>query len=152
MLLSGSGTAPDLVLTDAPGAEAEAAIDAGLAEYNREKAGWIDARPLAVLARDPASGKVVGGLLGRTTLGLFFIELIHLPGSVRGHGLGGRILAMAEQEAVRRGCTAAVLFTIHFQAPGFYARHGWRELGRIVCDPPGHTRICMEKRLVPAAA
>ncbi len=140
----------EIILTDAPGERAEAIIDEGLSEYNREQAGYADARPLAVLMRDPDSGEVLGGLLGRTTLGLFFIDLIHLPAAARGHGLGGQVLAMAEQEAIRRGCTAATLFTIHFQAPGFYARHGWREVGRIECDPPGHTRICMSKRLVPA--
>ncbi len=141
---------PELILTDAPGEQAEAAIDNGLTEFNRSQAGYVDARPLAVLVRDPDSGDILGGLLGRTTLGLFFVDLIHLPDAVRGRGLGGRVLAMAEQEARRRGCTAATLFTIHFQAPGFYARHGWREVGRIECDPPGHTRICMSKRLAPA--
>ena len=54
---------------------------------------------------------------------------------------------MAEQEGRRRGCTDAFLYTITFHAPEFYARHGYRELGRVECDPPGHTRICMTKRL-----
>jgi GNAT superfamily N-acetyltransferase len=141
---------PELILTDTPGEQAEAVIDEGLSEYNREQAGHTDARPLAVLVRDPETGATLGGLLGRTTLGLFFVDLIHLPATVRGHGLGCRVMAMAEAEAIRRGCTAAALFTIHFQAPGFYARCGWREVGRIECDPPGHTRICMSKRLVSA--
>jgi GNAT superfamily N-acetyltransferase len=140
---------PELILTDAPGKRAEAVIGTGLAEYNRSQASYTDARPLAVLVRDPQSGDVLGGLLGRTTLGLLFVDLIHLPDALRGQGLGSRVLATAEQEARRRGCTAATLFTIHFQAPGFYARHGWREVGRIECDPPGHTRICMSKRLAP---
>lgn len=136
-----------LELTDAPDPSAARIVDDGLTEYNRQQAGYVDSRPLAVLARDPKSGEVLGGLLGRTTLGLFFLDLFYLPDTVRGDGLGSGILAMAEQEAIRRGCTAAALFTIHFQAPGFYARHGWREVGRIECDPPGHTRICMSKRL-----
>jgi predicted N-acetyltransferase YhbS len=67
--------------------------------------------------------------------------------SARGQGLGGKVMAMAEQEARQRGCSAAVLFTIVFQAPDFYARQGYRELGRVECDPPGHTRVCMTKRL-----
>jgi hypothetical protein len=44
-----------------------------------------------------------------------------------------------------------VLFTIWFQAPEFYARHGYQEVGRIECDLPGHTRICMQKRLADIA-
>lgn len=142
---------PDLFLTDAPAPRAEEIVDAGLTEYNRQQAGYVDSRPLAVLARDPASGEVIGGLIGRTTLGLFFVDIVHLPAVTRGHRLGGRMLAMAEQEAAHRGCTQAVLFTIHFQAPGFYAAHGWHEIARVVCDPPGHTRICMSKRLVPTS-
>ncbi|HEY5301764.1 MAG TPA: GNAT family N-acetyltransferase [Acetobacteraceae bacterium] len=143
---------PELFLTDAPDPHAEEIVDAGLREYNRQQAGYVDSRPLAVLARDPASGEVLGGLIGRTTLGLFFVDIIHLPAAARGHRLGGRMLEMAETEAARRGCTRAVLFTIHFQAPGFYAAHGWQEIARIVCDPPGHTRICMSKRLTPTEA
>ena len=38
---------------------------------------------------------------------------------------------MAEEEAIRRGCRAATLVTVNFQAPEFYARHGWEEFGRI---------------------
>lgn len=139
-----------LTLTDAPDAQAEAVIEDGLTAFNREKAGYADSTPLAVLIRDPDSSKVIGGLLGRTTLGLFFIDLVHLPPTLRNQGAGSAMLRAAEREARRRGCTAATLFTIWFQAPDFYARHGYREVGRIECDPPGHTRICMAKRLVEA--
>lgn len=55
--------------------------------------------------------------------------------------------AEAEAEARRRGCSAAVLYTITFQAPGFYERRGYRLLGRIECQPPGHTRLWMTKSL-----
>jgi GNAT superfamily N-acetyltransferase len=143
---SGEGK-PELILTDAPDAAAEAVIEEGLARFNEERAGYRDARPLLVLVRDPVSGEIEGGLSGRTSLGLFFIDLFFLPAAPRGGGAGSAILAMAEEEARRRRCTAAVLYTIHFQAPGFYARHGYRELGRIECAPPGHTRICMTKQL-----
>jgi GNAT superfamily N-acetyltransferase len=136
----------DLSLTDTPMPEAEAVIEAGLSAYNEAQAGYVDARALTVLVRPPG-GAVVGGLVGRTTLGLLFVDLIFLPEAARGHGLGGRVMAMAEDEARRRGCTAATLYTITFQAPDFYARRGYRELGRIECAPPGATRVCMAKPL-----
>jgi GNAT superfamily N-acetyltransferase len=139
----------ELQLTDTIDPESEAIIDDGLTRYNREKAGFVDARPLAVLVRD--TQEVVGGLIGRTTLGLFFVDLIFLPPTARGQGLGAEVMAIAEREAGRRGCTAAVLFTITFQAPDFYARLGYVELGRVECDPPGHTRVCMTKRLTAAS-
>jgi len=53
---------------------------------------------------------------------------------------------MAEAEAVARGCCAATLVTINFQAPEFYARHGWQEFGRIPCGA-GVERIFFRKTL-----
>ena len=137
-----------LTITDAPDAAAEAVIEGGLTAFNRMNAGYVDSRPLAVLVRDQASGEVVGGVLGKTTLGLLFIDLVFLPETTRGKGVGSDMMRAAEEEAVRRGCTTAVLFTIWFQAPSFYERVGYREMGRVACDPPGHTRVCMTKRLV----
>ena len=70
-----------------------------------------------------------------------------LPESLRGQQIGTCMLRLVEEEAVRRGCCAAVLYTINFQAPEFYQRHGWREFGRIPCDPPGTSRVFMTKDL-----
>jgi GNAT superfamily N-acetyltransferase len=143
------GTSPRLalMLTDRPDARAKAAIEAGIGFYNEEKASYRDQRQLAVLVSDPATREVIGGLLGRTSLGLFFIDLLYLPDRLRGQNTDSRIIRLAEEEAQLRGCTAVVRYTIHFQAPGFYQHLGYRELGRIECDPPGHTRICMTKHL-----
>jgi GNAT superfamily N-acetyltransferase len=141
-----AGDAP-LVVTDKPGSEAEAVIRDGLGGYSLEKAGYSDYRPLAVLARDPETDEVVGGLLGRTSFGLLRIDTFFLPERLRRQGLGGRIIKMAEEEGRRRGCSRALLSTLSFQAPEFYRRQGWDELARIECDPPGHTRFLMTKRL-----
>ncbi len=138
---------PGLVLTDDPGGEAEAAIRDGLSAYNFEKAGYRDHRPLAVLVSDPDSGEVVGGLLGRTSFGLLYIDRFFLPEKLRRQGLGSIIIKAAEAEGIRRGCSRAILTTLSFQAPGFYQRQGWQVLGRIDCDPPGHTRFLMTKTL-----
>jgi hypothetical protein len=54
---------------------------------------------------------------------------------------------MAEAEGRRRGCRAAVLYTISFQAPEFYKKHGWHEFGAIACEPPGTSRIFLTKNL-----
>jgi GNAT superfamily N-acetyltransferase len=136
---------PELFVTDNPNIEAQRLIDDRLGDYNAEHAGYWDPRPLAVLVRDRASSRIVGGMLGRTSLGLLFIDLVFLPKELRGRSVGSRILSMAEEEGWRRGCRTGVLFTISFQAPGFYERHGWREFGRIPCDPPGTSRVFMTK-------
>jgi GNAT superfamily N-acetyltransferase len=138
---------PTLVLTDIADDEAHQIVNDGLASHGVEQAGYWDARPLYVIARDPSNQQILGGIVGRTSLGLMFLELVFLPHELRNHGLGTRMLHMAEEEAVKRGCRAGVLYTISFQAPAFYERHGWREFGRVACDPPGTSRIFMTKDL-----
>ena len=140
-------TETTITLTDAPDDDEQAVITDGLRAYNEAQAGYSDSRALAVLVRDPKTKKVVGGLFGRTSLGLLRVERFFLPGSLRRNRLGSRILAMAEEEARRRGCTRAVLSTLHFQAPGFYQKQGWEVAARIDCEPPGHTRFYMTKKL-----
>jgi GNAT superfamily N-acetyltransferase len=141
-----------LILTDAPEAAARAVIEDGLSQYNVEQAGYRDWRPLAVLVKDPATGATLGGLVGRTSLGLFFVERFYLPSALRRRDLGSRVLRHAEEEAKRRGCRNVALITMTIQAPGFYARQGYRELGRIPCDPPGHARVFMTKALTASAS
>jgi GNAT superfamily N-acetyltransferase len=125
---------------------AEAVITGGLAAFNRETFGRVDSRTLDVLVRDEG-GEIVGGLLGRSSLGMFFLDLFYLPKELRGSGLGSRIMAQAEVKARRRGCTAAFVYTVTFQAPGFYEKYGYRRFGEIACPPDGATRIFLAKPL-----
>jgi GNAT superfamily N-acetyltransferase len=136
-----------IALIDTPDEDERAVIADGLRAYNEAQAGYSDSRALAILVSDPETKKVVGGLLGRTSLGLLRVEQFFLPERLRRDRLGSRILAMAEQEGRRRGCTRAVLSTIHFQAPSFYQKQGWEVAVRIDCEPPGHTRFYMTKKL-----
>jgi len=66
---------------------------------------------------------------------------------LRRAGLGSRIIGLAEDEARRRGCSAVVVYTVTFQAPGFYELHGYRRFGEIACPPDGATRIFLTKSL-----
>ncbi|WP_275575708.1 MULTISPECIES: hypothetical protein [Stenotrophomonas] len=61
--------------------------------------------------------------------------------------MGSRVLEAAEDEARRRGCRSGVLYTLSFQAPDFYVKHGWPEFGRVPCDPPGTCRVFFSKDL-----
>ncbi|MGC0421232.1 GNAT family N-acetyltransferase [Embleya sp. AB8] len=145
---AGRGTSPfEVVVTDAPDAGDVALISDALDAFNVEATGVEDRRAPAVPVRDAGTGRVVGGLVGRTSLGLLFVDLLHLPRELRGSGLGGEILGRAEAEGLRRGCRQAVLYTISFQAPEFYRRHGWRVFGEVPCDPPGTSRVFMSKEL-----
>ena len=137
---------PTLIVTDVVSPEAVQAIGGGLNNFNDAVTGISDRRPLAVVVKY-AGGEPVGGAIGRSSLGLLFLDLFFLPEAMRGSGLGTEVLRAFEEEGRRRGCRSAVLYTISFQAPGFYQRNGWRRFGEIPCDPPGTSRIFMTKDL-----
>ncbi len=137
----------DIIVTDVIDDEIERAIGGGLNDFNDALTGMSDRRPLAVVVKDPTSGNIVGGAIGRTSLGLLFLDLFFLPETLRGSGLGTEVLRAFENEGRQRGCRSAVLYTISFQAPGFYERNGWRRFGEVPCHPPGTSRIFMTKEL-----
>jgi GNAT superfamily N-acetyltransferase len=144
--------APLLALSAARDPQAEAAVTGGLDAFNKATFGHVHRQTLDIVVRDKngrdgLGGPIVGGLLGRSSLGLFFLDLFYLPENLRGAGLGSRIIALAEDEARRRGCCAAFVYTVTFQAPGFYERHGYRRFGEIACPPAGATRIFLTKPL-----
>jgi GNAT superfamily N-acetyltransferase len=137
-----------ITVTDAPDPGATAVIAEGLGAFNESQTGYRDHRPLAVFVRDPETGKVVGGLYGRSSFGLVYVERFFLPEGFRRFRIGSRVLAMAEEEGRRRGCTRIALTTLSVQAPGFYKKQGYDVAATIECDPPGLTRYYMTKRLV----
>src|SRR6266700_994708 len=126
-----------------------AVITDGLRAYYVDQAGHYDFRPLAIFVRDPQTGKVVGGLHGRSEFGLVYVAWFFLPEDLRRARIGSRVLAMAEEEGKRRGCTRIALTTLSVEAPGFYQKQGYDIAATIDCDPPGLTRYYMIKRLVP---
>lgn len=136
-----------IVISDSAEPKFEAMIAQGLDEFNEKVAGMGDRRALNVIVRDPASDEVLGGAVGRTSLGLAFLDLFHLPDSLRGFGLGTQILEAFEEEARQRGCGSAVLYTISFQAPGFYEKNGWTRFGEISSKRQGISRVFMTKKL-----
>jgi GNAT superfamily N-acetyltransferase len=103
-----------------------------------------DYRTLAIhFERD---GVLLGGLLGRTLRGWLYVENLALPQSELGRGYGTRLLAMAEEEAVRRSCIGVFLNTDAFMAPAFYEGLGYTEFGRLEGEDPRFTRIWFSKR------
>lgn len=139
--------APHLTLTDQIPADLQPVIIAGLNAFNDQATGYADRQPIAVIARDPDTNAILGGAIGRSSLGILFLDLLYLPEHCRGDGTGTEILRLFEAEGRRRGCLSAILNTISFQAPAFYERNGWRRFGEIPCLPTGTSRIFLTKRL-----
>jgi ribosomal protein S18 acetylase RimI-like enzyme len=141
-------TDPKIVVTDAPEASDIAVINDGLRAYNTEKAGFDDYQPIAVFVTDPKTGKVEGGLHGGSYMGQLRVDRFFLPEGRRRGRVGSRVLAMAEEEARKRGCTRITLSTMDIQAPGFYLKQGYEMAARLECPAPGITRYLMTKKLM----
>jgi GNAT superfamily N-acetyltransferase len=132
-------------MTDVADESIRKAIVEPLVAYNQAKTGLHDVRPL-VLALEDDDGTVVGGLWGRTAYGWLFVELLVVPESLRGRGLGTELMTRAETEASARGCHSAWLDTFEFQARGFYERLGYECFGELTDYPVG-ARYFMRKTL-----
>ncbi len=66
----------------------------------------------------------------------------------RQSGWGGRLLDAAERVARDRGCERVHVSSFTFQAPEFYARHGYVEVGRTEALPlPGQADVHLVKHL-----
>ncbi|HEU5037380.1 MAG TPA: GNAT family N-acetyltransferase [Nocardioides sp.] len=91
--------------------------------------GTQSARELTVQLHDVA-GDLAAGMSGWTWGVAAGIGMTWVRDDTRGTGLGGRLLAEFEDEARRRGCTHVFVTSFTFQAPGFYERHGYREIFR----------------------
>jgi GNAT superfamily N-acetyltransferase len=137
-------------LEDQPRAQDVAAVRDGLEAYNRHYAPDGGYEPLVIIVR-AADQSVAGGLVGGTYWGWLHIDMLWLKDEARGQGLGTRTVAMAEQEALRRGCRRAHLDTMDFQALPFYQRLGYRVWGVLEDLPPGHQRYFLKKDLQAAA-
>jgi len=143
-------TTPQLDLTDTPADADMAVIMSGLTGFNTADVGPPGRQPLAVLIRDE-DGSVVGGTLGSTAWGWLYIQWLFVPERLRGQGLAGKLLSLAETEAVARGCNSAWIDTFNPQALRAYQRQGYMIFGELTDFLPGRNRTFLQKRLTPAA-
>jgi len=122
-------------------------ISEGLGKYNLEQIGKDDFRKLNVFIRDDNNNAILGGIIGGTYWSWLYIDLLWIDESVRHLGYGRKLLAAAEEEAIRRGCTRVFLDTFSFQARPFYEKHGYIVFGELKDFPPGHARYFLQKTL-----
>lgn len=135
-----------LTLEETPAEEDAEFVRQRLTEFNALHAPPDTHRLLAIFVRDE-NGAILAGLLGGTYWGWLHIDYLWVDEALRGAGYGRRLLAMAEQEAIRRGCHHAHLDTMSFQARAFYEKHGYEVFAELHDVPLGHSRISMKKAL-----
>jgi GNAT superfamily N-acetyltransferase len=123
---------------------ASAILDA-LKSYNLARFGGSNRQELIIPIRD-ATGKTTGGLTAYTGRGWLYVELLFVPEELRGRGMAGRLMQLAEQEARARGCTGAYVDTMNPDALSLYLRLGYRKIGELKHLAGGHTISWLEKR------
>jgi GNAT superfamily N-acetyltransferase len=121
-------------------------IGPAISHYNTQQAGADQGRNLCFVVRGPDE-EIVGGVIGATYWNWLHVDLMWVKEELRGRGYGGRLLAMAEEEARKRGAEHAYLDTFSFQAPEFYKRYGYRVFGELADCPTGHSRYFLTKDL-----
>ncbi|WP_157213390.1 GNAT family N-acetyltransferase [Rhizobium sp. CF122] len=130
-----------------PGSHERSAIAASLIEFNASRIGRpTEDKLLALTVTEPETGNIIGGLWGSTIHDHLHVDLLVVPEALRHGGIGRRLMALAEQEAIDRGCRGAWLTTHSFQARGFYERLGYEAFGIMDDFPPGHSFIFLRKR------
>jgi len=121
-------------------------LEQRIIDYNYSQAGTSDGRGLACFVRNE-QGQIIAGISGYTWAGMAELEFLWVDDSLRGQGVGSRLLAAVEAEARQRGCALVITSTYSFQAPEFYQRHGYEVVGKIEECPPGHTNFWLTKDL-----
>lgn len=119
----------ELTVTDTVTPDMEEAVRAPLVAYNIARFGESGKRDLAICLRSE-NGTVIGGLIGWTARDWLYVQLLFIPEENRGHGLAGRLLTMAENEAKARGCVGSYLDTMNPDALQTYLKYGYRIIGK----------------------
>ncbi|MCF1482911.1 hypothetical protein B7W85_11440 [Allorhizobium ampelinum] len=76
-------------------------------------------------------GQIEGGLIGLSARGWLDIDILFIPEPLRGRGLAGKLLALAEDEARKRGCKGAHIQTANPIATKAYQKYGYEIFGKI---------------------
>ncbi|UUM33006.1 GNAT family N-acetyltransferase [Vibrio japonicus] len=119
----------------------------GLKSFNLKHFPDQEIQTLACVAEDPG-GNFLGGLTAEIFTNTLFVEFLWLDDSNRSAGIGSKLMAEVELQAKRFGVTDIYLDTYSFQAPGFYAKLGFKEVGRYTGFPTeGVDKIFLQKKI-----
>jgi GNAT superfamily N-acetyltransferase len=137
---------PRIELKENPTEADRRVIVDGLLDFNRRVIGEPDERELAVVVRD-AQDQVVGGLLGHVRWRWLYVSKLWLPETLRGKGIGTRLMREVEAYAKQRDCDGVFLDTFEYQALPFYEKLGYEQFGTLEGYPPGYRQFYLRKTL-----
>ena len=137
----------DFEITDTISSSDLAAIETAVNSY-KDVQGFLpgDERDLAILKRN-AKGKIIAGLTGKTNWNWLRVTLLWVEEGYQRQGVGTKLIKAAEEEAIKRGCHSAYLYTLSFQSPDFYEKLGYRQFVVMHDLPNDHQRLGFMKQL-----
>lgn len=126
---------------------AEMALLEGLGNNIIEHLGNVElGRALKIFIVNP-SDDVVGGVIANCFGGWMYISLLWIEKSLRNHGYGTQLVRLAEEDAIRLGCTHAHLDTYSFEARPFYEKLGYELFATLKDYPQGYSKYFLQKQL-----
>jgi ribosomal protein S18 acetylase RimI-like enzyme len=137
---------PLIRIVDATSGADERELRERVIAFNERATGHTDGRSLSCFLRDLA-GRLYAGIDGFTWGGYGKIEWLWVEETHRRAGLGRRLVQAAIDETRARGCHVLVVDTHTFQAPLFYPKFGFVEVGRTRGTPRGYDQVLFELRL-----
>ncbi|MGU3575252.1 GNAT family N-acetyltransferase [Brucellaceae bacterium C25G] len=133
-------------ITATPSADDLSLIGQQLSAFNDVDVGASNRTALAVFVRGD-DGKILAGISGYTAWGWLYIQWLWVDSSLRGQRIAGKMLQVAEDEAVKRQCHGALIDTFSPVAKIAYERQGYVVFGELPDFPIGRTRSFLQKRL-----
>ncbi|HDT8444886.1 TPA: GNAT family N-acetyltransferase [Listeria monocytogenes] len=76
-------------------------------------------------------GEMVGGVTAKINYGELHVSLLSVDPSTQGSGVGTELMAQIERYGRANSCHHISLTTFSYQAPEFYRKCGFTELGRV---------------------
>ena len=121
------------------------AIERGLNKFNAGVASVRSVIPVQAVFVE--SDCIVAGIDCAAYWGKLHVRLLWVHPDHQSKGLGSRLMRWAEQRGKDLGCTSAMVDTMSFQAPEFYAKRGYRQFGLSEGYEGGASRHYFEKKL-----
>ena len=131
-------------IVDSPGIDG---IRNPLREFNFAHLGTLQDLTLGCFAETDEGGRI-GGVSARIWGEWLLISYMWVDKGKQGGGVGSKLLSLLEEEAKKRGCKAAMVDTLSFQAKPFYEKHGYQCRMTIDDYPVSHKLHFLTKSLI----
>ncbi|AQU80126.1 GNAT family N-acetyltransferase [Planococcus faecalis] len=117
-----------------------------LITHNKNLIDYTEEEKVNFMLKDEEEN-ILGGLVGHIDWECFFVDILWVDESLRGLGKGQQLIQEAEDYARKKDCRLIRLETFSFQAPAFYKKLGFKEMGKLEDFPKGYTHYYLYKEL-----